>query len=74
VNIGSTIRRLRTARGMTRERLSREADVPLSTLAHLEQGRQQSVRNTETLVKLAHALACTVDELLQPAEEGVKQA
>jgi len=57
------LKMLRTERGFTLRKLAERADVDLSTISMLENGRKRS--QIITLVKLAKALNVPVDDLLQ---------
>lgn len=64
--IGSTLRRLRTSKGISQQRLSIECarlgyDLPRATLAKVEAGIR-AVSDVELFV-LAHSLKVSIDEL-----------
>ncbi len=59
---GKTLRRLRTARELTQERLAGAADLTTGYVNTLERGMQ--VPSLTTIVKLAHALGVTPSDLL----------
>ena len=59
---GKTLRRLRTARDLTQERLAGAANLTTGYVNTLERGMQ--VPSLTTIVKLAHALGVTPSDLL----------
>jgi transcriptional regulator with XRE-family HTH domain len=59
---GKTLRRLRTARELTQERLAGAAGLTTGYVNTLERGMQ--VPSLTTIVKLAHALGVTPSDLL----------
>lgn len=65
--MGTTVKnnvdRLLEVKGWTRYRLSKESGVTMSLIYSL--GNKESGPNSETLIKLADALECTVDELVR---------
>jgi transcriptional regulator with XRE-family HTH domain len=71
--IGDAVRQRRTALGMTQEDLSRAAAVPVRIVSALETGQTQDPR-ASTLVALATALRCKVDDLTAGGVPPTKQA
>ena len=65
--IGTNLRRLRTARGMSLVTLANRADVAKATLANLEQGRGNPT--IETLWSLALGLGVAFSDLLEDRSE-----
>ncbi|MGO4951974.1 helix-turn-helix domain-containing protein [Paenibacillus sp. DRB1-1] len=61
--IEENVQRLIEAKGWTIYRLSKESGVAVSALYNI--GRKKQGPYAETLVKLADALGCTVDELVR---------
>lgn len=64
ISLGDTIQRRRQVMGMSQDELSDKAGLAYSTLAKIERG---VVKNPSvfTIVSLAKALGCTVEELLK---------
>ena len=62
--IGENIRSLRQKKGISQDRLSKEADLALNTIVKLETA-QSANPTVETLGKIARALGVSVDELLK---------
>lgn len=62
-----SIKRFRLKENMSQKQLSIMADVPQSVIADIETGVSKNP-TVGTVMKLAKALGCTVEELLQ--EEG----
>lgn len=62
--IGKNIRKLRQAKGLSQDRLSKAADVSYNSIIKLETG---GITNPtiETLQKIAKALEVQVDDLLK---------
>lgn len=65
-SIAGNVRRLRTDRGLTQERLAEAADIDLSFLQQIE--RAEVNLSMAILVAIAEALTVAPAELLQPAE------
>jgi len=55
--------RLRKEKGLTQERLAREANISYHTLIKLESGGIEDPR-ISTVIKLANALGVRIDELI----------
>lgn len=55
--------KLRKEKGLTQEGLARKANISYHTMVKLESGRIKNPK-IETIIKLAKALCCRVDELL----------
>ncbi|MBI2426525.1 MAG: helix-turn-helix transcriptional regulator [Candidatus Kerfeldbacteria bacterium] len=62
--LGKNIRQLRKKRGMSQDRLSKEADLALNTIVKIETGENPNP-TVETLQKIATALDVFVGDLLQ---------
>lgn len=60
--LGNNIRRLRQKKGISQDRLSKEADLALNTVVKMET-EENSNPTTETLQKIAKALGVTVGDL-----------
>lgn len=60
--IAQNVKRLREAQNITQQQLADRGGVPRSTIATLESG--ESNPNIDSLIKLAEALAVTLDELV----------
>jgi transcriptional regulator with XRE-family HTH domain len=61
----SALAELRRAKGMSQEELARRAGLATVTVAKLEEGRIADPKSS-TVGKLAAALGCPVDRLLEP--------
>ena len=61
--IGTRVRRLRKARGLTQQTLAELSDQEPSNISHIERGATKL--SLPTLVNIANALEVTVDELLE---------
>jgi transcriptional regulator with XRE-family HTH domain len=59
---GATVRRLRTAAGLTQEQLGERCGMDLSAVSRLERGHRNP--RLDTLVRLARALDVTPADLL----------
>jgi len=59
---GANLRRERTARGVTQERLAELAELNIRTLQKIEAGRLNIL--VTTVLRLQRALACSWDRLL----------
>lgn len=62
----SLLREMRVRRGWSQKELARRADLSQSHIARLETGSRDGT--PRSLLALARALECTVDELLRPRE------
>lgn len=60
--IGTQIKRMRKARGMTQEQLAEKAGVGVTHISHIETGR--SVPNLEMIIRFINTFGCSADELL----------
>lgn len=58
------LKQKRLEKGLTQQELMRLSGVPQSIISDIENGATQNPR-VETMRRLAAALNCTVDELLQ---------
>lgn len=63
INIGSKYKKIREKKGISAYKLSKIADVGVSTIAEIENGKRQNL-TTSTIEKIANALKVSVDELL----------
>ena len=61
MKLGEKIKQVRHKRNMSREKLSREADVSLSFLFKVEKG--EHVPNFDIVVRIAKALDISLDSL-----------
>ena len=62
--IGSNFKKLRAQKGYSLEKVARLADLSLNTIVRLESGTNKNP-TIETLTKIAHALAVSVDDLIK---------
>ncbi len=62
------LKQKRLEKGLTQQELMRLSGVPQSIISDIENGATQNPR-VETMRRLAAALNCTVDELLQKGGE-----
>jgi transcriptional regulator with XRE-family HTH domain len=69
-NLGSNIRQLREARGLTQQQMARISGVPRPTWANLESGSANPTLSI--LVKVANALQVRVEELISPPRASAK--
>ena len=69
-NVGRTIRKLRTQKGLTQELLSGFAGIARTHLTMIENGGKKP--NLETIWKIALALEMTPSELISKIEEDTK--
>ena len=60
--VSENIRKLRQKRGVSQDRLSKEADLALNTIVKIETGENPNP-TVETLEKIAKALGVSVREL-----------
>ena len=60
--MGGRIRRLRKEKQLTQEQLAEAAEISLSFLGHIERGTRKP--SVQTIVLIADALGCSVDEIL----------
>lgn len=63
-HLGSNVRKLREARGLTQERMAKLAGVPRPTWANLESG--QANPTLAVLARVADALQVRLEELIEP--------
>jgi len=63
-NLGNNVRKLRQKKGISQDRLSKEADLALNTVVKIETG-EKSNPTFETLEKLAKALGVNTGEPLK---------
>lgn len=63
-NLSNNIRRLRQKKGISQDRLSKEADLALNTVVKMETEVNPNP-TTETLQKIAKALGVTVGDLFK---------
>ena len=70
--MGERIRRLRRAKQLTQDQLAEAAEISVSFMGHIERGtRKPSIR---TIVLIADALNCSVDELLGRWADGTENS
>ena len=62
MNIADNVRTKRRQQNLTGEELAKKAGVSTSMIYYIESGRKMP--SVETLVALAKALLCTVDDLV----------
>jgi len=62
--IGKNIRRIRQEKGISQDRLSKQADLALNTIVNIESGENPNP-TIETLKKIADALEVSIEELLK---------
>ncbi len=62
--IGDNIRRIRQKKGISQDRLSKEADLALNTIVKIETD-ESSNPTVETLEKIAKALGVSVADLFK---------
>ncbi len=61
-DIGQRIKQVRTARGLTQEKLSEIVGIGPSHMSHIESG--STVPSFEVFIAILNALECSADELL----------
>lgn len=61
--VGSNVKRLRTARGLTQEKLAVDAEIDLTYAGGIERGRRNP--SLEVLGRLAAALNADITELFE---------
>jgi HTH-type transcriptional regulator / antitoxin HipB len=70
--VGANVKRLRVAAGFTHQgKFAARAGVSRQWLSHLEHGRHRRP-DTSSLMKLARAIGCSVDDLLEGVDGGYK--
>jgi transcriptional regulator with XRE-family HTH domain len=69
-NLGFNIRKLREARGLTQQQLSKASGVPRPTWANLETGAANPTLGV--LVKVAQALGVSIEELIAPPRSAAR--
>jgi len=62
--VSNNIRKIRQKKGMSQDRLSKEADLALNTIVKIETGESPNP-TVETLEKIAKALGVSIEELLK---------
>jgi len=62
--VSDNIRKLRQKKGISQDRLSKEADLALNTIVKIETGENPNP-TVETLEKIAKALGVTVADLFK---------
>lgn len=67
--VGNRIRELRAKRKMTQQQLADRADIPRATLATIE--KDESNPSLAAVYKIAVALDCTIDDLLETHHDRV---
>ncbi len=68
--VGNRIRELRAKRKMTQQQLADRADIPRATLATIE--KDESNPSLAAVYKIAVALDCTIDDLLETHHDRVE--
>lgn len=63
-NIGKNLKRIRTEKGISQDRLSKLADVALNTIVTLESGTNGNP-TIETLTKVAQGLEVDINDLIK---------
>ena len=66
MSLGQEVRRLREAKGWKQVKLAVEADIAVSGISQIENGKRNP--NSETLVKIARALEVDIADLFPKAE------
>lgn len=67
--VGNRIRELRARRNITQQRLADRANIPRATLATIE--KDESNPSLAAVYKIAVALNCTIDDLLEKQHDRV---
>ncbi len=62
--IGDNVRKFRKKKGISQEKLARQADISLNTLTKIESGFAKKP-TIQTVIKLAEALEISIDELVK---------
>ena len=70
---GVTLRECRSQRGMSREELAKRANVPVTTLAAVENGSSDGLGLAE-ICRIAQALDVSPCELMKRYERSVREA
>ena len=63
-NFAKNVKKLRQGKGISRNRVSKLADLSLNTIVNIEAGNNPNP-TIETLEKIAKALGVSIDELLK---------
>jgi len=63
-SVSKNIRRIRQAKGMSQDRLSKKADLAFHTIAKIESGATPDPR-VETVKKIADALGVSIYDLMR---------
>lgn len=63
-NIGKNLKKIRTEKGISQDRLSKLADVALNTIVTLESGNNGNP-TIETMTKIAQALEVDINDLMK---------
>lgn len=61
MNLGESVKKLRTDKGMTQEELAEAVGVQTSMIGHIERGMK--IPSLAVALKLGEVLECTVDEM-----------
>jgi len=64
LNIGKNLKKIRTEKGISQDRLSKLADVALNTIVTLESGNNGNP-TIETMTKIAQALEVDINDLMK---------
>lgn len=66
-NLSEMIRKIREEKGWSREDLSKESDIPATTITKIEHGKIKSP-GIVNIAKIAEALEVSVDQLINTIE------
>ena len=66
--VGTNVRRLRQARGLTQEQLAFDAQLDLTYIGGIERGRRNP--SLMVMVRIAAALSVDITKLLEPARSS----
>ena len=66
--LGENIRRIRTSRHLTQSALAEKSGVTVQMINQIEWGAKGL--SVPTLVRIARALECTTDEILEEGNDG----
>lgn len=69
-NLGNNIKKLREARGLTQQQLSKASGVPRPTWANLETGTANPTLSV--LVRVAQSLGVSIEELIAPPRTSAR--
>ena len=63
-NLGANIKRLRTQKGWSQDKLAKEADIPYTTITKIETGLIKAP-SVFTVEKIANALDISIEKLIK---------